>query len=122
AGRASRIALSDQVASARDRGGRGAGVGHRQRLPPRPPSARQPSYATLTPATRKLSLAAARRIALAAQGFDRPRPRRPPDASQIVRLVQRLGVLQLDSVNVFMRAHYMPVFSRLGSYDRSRLD
>ena len=70
----------------------------------------------------KLSLAAARRIALAAQGFGRPRPTRPPDTGQIVRLVRRLGALQLDSVNVFMRAHYMPVFSRLGPYDRTRLD
>ncbi len=72
--------------------------------------------------TSKLSLAAARRIALAAQGFDRPRPARPPSLNQIARLVERLGVLQLDSVNVFLRAHYMPVFSRLGPYDRTRLD
>ncbi len=70
----------------------------------------------------KLSLAAARRIALAAQEFGRPRPTRPPDSGQILRLVRRLGALQLDSVNVFMRAHYMPVFSRLGPYDRARLD
>ncbi|HSC05080.1 MAG TPA: crosslink repair DNA glycosylase YcaQ family protein [Solirubrobacteraceae bacterium] len=70
----------------------------------------------------KLSLAAARRIALAAQGFDRPRPNRPPSLNRIAELVERLGVLQLDSVNVFLRAHYMPVFSRLGPYDRARLD
>ncbi|MBV8945033.1 MAG: YcaQ family DNA glycosylase [Solirubrobacterales bacterium] len=70
----------------------------------------------------KLSLARARRIALAAQGFGRPRLGRPPDSGQIVRLVRRLGALQLDSVNVFIRAHYMPVFSRLGPYDRARLD
>jgi uncharacterized protein len=70
----------------------------------------------------KLSLARARRIALAAQGFGRPRPSRPPDARQIAALVGRLGALQLDSVNVFTRAHYMPVFSRLGPYDRTRLD
>jgi hypothetical protein len=70
----------------------------------------------------KLSLAAARRIALAAQGFDRPRPGRPPSVNRIAQLVERLGVLQLDSVNVFLRAHYMPAFSRLGPYDRARLD
>jgi len=70
----------------------------------------------------RLSLAAARRIALAAQGFGKPRPVRPPSVNQIETLVRQLGVLQLDSVNVFSRAHYMPVFSRLGPYDRSRLD
>ncbi len=64
----------------------------------------------------------ARRIALAAQGFDRPRPERPPGIRQIEALVRRLGVLQLDSVNVFSRSHYMPVFSRLGPYDRGLLD
>jgi uncharacterized protein YcaQ len=42
--------------------------------------------------------------------------------NRIAALVKQLGVLQLDSVNVFSRAHYMPVFSRLGPYDRSRLD
>jgi uncharacterized protein YcaQ len=72
--------------------------------------------------TRRLSLARARRIALAAQGFARPRPTRPASVNQIAALVERLGVLQLDSVNVFSRAHYLPVFSRLGSYDRTRLD
>jgi uncharacterized protein YcaQ len=72
--------------------------------------------------TGRLSLARARRIALAAQGFGRPRPARPPSVNQIASLVGRLGVLQLDSVNVFSRSHYMPVFSRLGPYDRSRLD
>ncbi len=70
----------------------------------------------------KLSLAAARRIALAAQGFGRPRPPTPPSVNRITQLVERLGVLQLDSVNVFLRAHYMPVFSRLGPYDCARLD
>jgi uncharacterized protein YcaQ len=69
-----------------------------------------------------LSLLRTRRIALAAQGFARPRPARPPTVTQLADLVSRLGVLQLDSVNVFSRAHYMPVFSRLGAYDRSRLD
>jgi uncharacterized protein YcaQ len=71
----------------------------------------------------RLSAAAARRIALAAQSFGRPRAAHsPPGTRQIRELVTRLGVLQLDSVNVFSRAHYMPVFSRLGPYDRSLLD
>ncbi|MGZ4183828.1 MAG: winged helix-turn-helix domain-containing protein [Solirubrobacteraceae bacterium] len=61
-------------------------------------------------------------MALAAQGFDRPRPARPPGVRQITALVTQLGLLQLDSVNVFSRAHYMPVFSRLGPYDRGILD
>jgi len=74
------------------------------------------------PAVPKLSLASARRIALAAQGFCRPRPAKPPSAGRIAALVEQLGVLQLDSVNVFSRAHYMPAFSRLGPYDRARLD
>jgi uncharacterized protein len=76
----------------------------------------------LAPAAPKLTLARARRIALAAQGFGRPRPTRPPSAARITKLVGQLGLLQLDSVNVFERAHYMPVFSRLGPYDKSRLD
>jgi uncharacterized protein len=70
----------------------------------------------------RLSAAAARRIALAAQGFGRPRPATAPGTRQIRELISRLGVLQLDSVNVFSRAHYMPVFSRLGPYDRTLLD
>ncbi len=72
--------------------------------------------------TETLTPLAARRIALAAQGFTGRRPARPPTARQIRELVARLGVLQLDSVNVFARAHYMPVFSRLGRYDRAVLD
>jgi uncharacterized protein YcaQ len=70
----------------------------------------------------RLSAAAARRVALAAQGFGRPRPQRPPGVRQLNEMISRLGLLQLDSVNVFVRAHYMPLFSRLGPYDRSLLD
>lgn len=72
--------------------------------------------------TETITVLAARRIALAAQGFARRRPVRPPNAKQISELVERLGVLQLDSVNVFARAHYVPVFSRLGPYERAVLD
>jgi len=74
--------------------------------------------------TPRLSLAAARRIALAAQGFSpgsRPAGREPGLAA-ITAAVRRLGLLQLDSVNVFCRAHYMPLFSRLGPYDKRLLD
>jgi uncharacterized protein YcaQ len=73
--------------------------------------------------TAPISLGAARRIALSAQAFGRPRPGpAPPDARQIAALIRRLGLLQLDSVNVFCRAHYMPIFSRLGPYDTTILD
>src|ERR1700760_4340403 len=72
----------------------------------------------------RISALAARRIALASQGFGRRPPASPggPSARQIMALIDRIGLLQLDSVNVFLRAHYMPVFSRLGPYDRAVLD
>lgn len=69
----------------------------------------------------QLSRAEARRIALAAQGFARPRPD-APGTRQLNLAVQRMGTLQIDSVNVFARSHYMPLFSRLGSYDTAALD
>ncbi|MCU1439083.1 MAG: winged helix-turn-helix protein [Rhodoglobus sp.] len=67
-----------------------------------------------------MSAAQARRIALAAQGFGRPRG--AVGTRQLNLLLQRLAVLQLDSVNVFERSHYLPVFARLGAYDKSLLD
>ena len=69
----------------------------------------------------KLSLAAARRIALAAQGFATARPDTTHTGS-LKRTIDRLGLLQIDSVNVLARAHYLPLFSRLGNYDSSQLD
>jgi uncharacterized protein len=68
-----------------------------------------------------ISAAQARRIALAAQGLGRPRPA-APGTRQLTGVISRLGLLQLDSVNVFERSHYLPVFARLGPYDKARLD
>ena len=69
-----------------------------------------------------LSASEARRVALAAQGFDRPRPRGRVDVRHLRRVIQQLGLLQIDYVNVLVPAHYQVPFSRLGPYDRSRLD
>jgi uncharacterized protein len=69
-----------------------------------------------------LSAEQARRIALAAQGFGRPRPTGRVDARHLRRAIDDVGLLQLDSVNVFLRSHYMPLFSRLGRYPREALD
>ncbi len=63
-----------------------------------------------------LSRAQARRIALAAQGF-LDSPHVPPTIRTLARTVARTGVLQVDSVNVLTRAHYMPLYSRMGPYD-----
>ena len=69
-----------------------------------------------------ISRAQARRIALAAQGFTGQKPSGRIDARHYDRLLRHVKLLQLDSVNVAVRAHYMPAFSRLGSYQRKRLD
>jgi uncharacterized protein YcaQ len=72
-----------------------------------------------------LSPALARRVALAAQGFGRPTPAvpaTPPGIRQLGALVERLALLQIDSVNVLERSHYLPAFSRLGGYDKAQLD
>lgn len=71
---------------------------------------------------RRLTAAQARRIAVAAQGFSGTRFGEPITRARLRRLISRIQVLQLDSVSVAVRAHYAPVFSRLGPYDRDVLD
>lgn len=68
-----------------------------------------------------LTAAQARRVAVAAQGFHEPKPG-VLTRGHLKRLISRIQVLQLDSVSVAVRAHYAPVFSRLGPYDREVLD
>ncbi|MDG4893950.1 winged helix-turn-helix domain-containing protein [Mesorhizobium sp. WSM4976] len=70
----------------------------------------------------KLTLAMARRIALGAQGFNDPRPNGVPDRRHLARVLSRTGLLQIDSVSAVVRAHYMPLYSRLGPYPLSLLD
>jgi uncharacterized protein YcaQ len=62
-----------------------------------------------------LSLAEARRIALAAQLFV-PATGAPKDAGALGKIVHRLGAVQIDSVNVLVRSHYLPIYSRCGAY------
>jgi uncharacterized protein YcaQ len=71
--------------------------------------------------TAALSAAEARSLALAAQGLAGPRPA-AVDRRAVRALVERLGAVQLDSVNVLVRSHYLPAFSRLGAYDVAHLD
>ncbi|APX03332.1 winged helix-turn-helix domain-containing protein [Arthrobacter sp. QXT-31] len=68
-----------------------------------------------------LSLPQARRIALAAQGLDKGRPAGPVTSRAVGRTFARIHLVQIDSVNVLARSHFLPFFSRLGNYDRSIL-
>lgn len=69
-----------------------------------------------------ITAAQARRVAVAAQGFGEAKPAGAVTRAHLKRLIARIQVLQLDSVSVAVRAHYAPVFSRLGPYDRDLLD
>jgi uncharacterized protein YcaQ len=71
---------------------------------------------------KEISLGQARRIALAAQGFDRPRPECEVDIRHLRRAIRQIGLLQLDFVNVLVPAHYLVLYSRLGAYERARLN
>ncbi len=70
----------------------------------------------------QLSKAEARRIALAAQGFGVPKPQRPLTMRDVQAVTNRLAQFQIDSINVVTRAHFMPLFSRLGPYDQGLLE
>ena len=69
----------------------------------------------------QLSPALARRVALAAQGLGSGSTA-PAGTRRLNATIDRLGLLQIDSVNVFERSHYLPLFARLGAYDRANLD
>jgi len=71
---------------------------------------------------RRITSNQAKRYALAAQGFSEPRSSGRVDRRHYRKVVDRVGLIQLDSVNYFSRAHFMPFFSRLGPYNRDALD
>jgi uncharacterized protein YcaQ len=71
--------------------------------------------------THSLTAGQARRIAIAAQGFGARRDG-PVSERRLMKLIDQLGVVQIDSVNVVSRTHYLPAFSRLGAYPRELLE
>ena len=87
------------------------------RHPPKPPGTTK-----LRKASTSLSLPQARRIALAAQGFSYPDRAKPITWAHMDQALRRIHLLQIDSVNVLVRSHYLPLFSRLGNYPQATLD
>ncbi len=75
-----------------------------------------------TPKPLSISAKQARHLALVGQGFEKPDAGKTVDRRRIMKMIRKTNMLQIDSVNVLSRAHYMPVFSRLGLYDRALLD
>ena len=69
----------------------------------------------------ELTIFEARSLALAAQGFDKPRTKSKSSTSDVVALFKKLGVVQIDSVNVLVRSQELPLFSRLGDHDRNAI-
>ena len=69
-----------------------------------------------------MELREARRIALAAQGFRQQSRDRPAGWAKLASTIDEMHLLQIDSVNVLTRSHYLPLFSRAGTYDRAALD
>src|SRR5436190_142165 len=78
--------------------------------------------AKLPPTKASITIAEARRIGLAAQGFGRRKTAGRSPWRAVEATIDDIGFLQLDSVNVLVRSHYLPVFSRLGDYDRASID
>ena len=68
-----------------------------------------------------LSIQDARALALAAQGFDKPRTKTKSTTADAVAVIKKLGVIQIDSVNVLVRSQELPLFSRLGDHDRNAI-
>ena len=70
----------------------------------------------------ELTIVEARSLALAAQGFDKPRSKSKSSTADAVEVIKKLGVIQIDSVNVLVRSQELPLFARLGDLDRNAIN